>query len=95
MKIRLILSILCGLVCCVAQVQARELGHHVPSVANIRDFAVPPAPGFYYEQYNLYYTADTFRDRNGDSVNSLTVGGTTIQVNADVDVYVVSPLFCG
>ena len=36
----------------VSAAEAREPGHYVPGIANIRDFAVPAAPGFYYVQYN-------------------------------------------
>jgi len=73
-------------------VSAGELGHYVPGVALIRDYFVPP-PGFYYEQYNVFYTSDTFRDRNGDKVDSIQVGGQTVEVDVDVDVYVIAPNF--
>ena len=86
--------ILLTLMVCISSIaQARELGHYAPGVANIRDFAVPPAPGFYYEQYNLYYSADTYKDRNGDKADSLSVGPLTFNVDADVDVYAITPVF--
>jgi hypothetical protein len=65
---------------------AREPGHYVPGIANIRDFAVPPVPGFYYEQYNAFYSPDTYRDRDGNSVD-------LPNVETDIDVVSVSPLF--
>jgi hypothetical protein len=72
---------------------AREPGHYVPGIANIRDQVVPAQAGFYYEQYNAFYSTDTYRDKNGDPVDSLSVGPLTIPVEADVDVSVISPLF--
>ena len=58
----------------------------MPGIANVRDFAVPPVPGFYYAQYNAFYSTDTYRDRNGDSVD-------LPNVETDVDVIAISPLF--
>jgi len=80
-------------VCITSQVSAGELGHYVPGVASIRDFVVPVEPGFYYAQYNLYYTTDTYKDRNGDSVDSITIGPATINVEADVDAIGIQPTF--
>ena len=77
----------------VSPVDARELGHYVPGVANIRDLAVPAAPGFYYEQYNVHYSTDTYRDRNGNAVSSLRSGGRDIAIDAEVDVYAITPVF--
>ena len=66
--------------------KALEPGHYVPGIANIRDFAVPQGPGFYYTQYNAFYSTDTYRDRNGNSVD-------LPNIETDVDVVAVSPLF--
>lgn len=67
---------------------AGELGHYMPGVASIRDFVVP-APGFYYQQYNLFYTTDTYKDRNGNEVN--TIGSNSLDVN--VDSFAIAPTF--
>lgn len=67
---------------------AGELGHYMPGVASIRDFVVPE-PGFYYQQYNLFYTTDTYKDRNGNGVN--TIGSNTLDV--DVDTFAIAPTF--
>jgi hypothetical protein len=67
-------------------VEAREAGHYVPGIANIRDFAVPVTPGFYYTQYNAFYTTDTYRDRNGNSVDAPNI-------ESEIDVTAISPLF--
>ncbi|MCP4332619.1 MAG: transporter [Gammaproteobacteria bacterium] len=67
-------------------VEAREAGHYVPGIANIRDFAVPGTPGFYYVQYNAFYTADTYRDQNGNSADAP-------DIEPEIDVISISPLF--
>ena len=77
----------------VPQLYAREPGHYVPGVANIRDLTTPTDPGFYYLQYNAVYSTDDYKDRHGDSVNSLNVGPINIDVTADVDVFAIMPIF--
>jgi len=72
--------------------RASELGHYNPGVSNIRDFFVPD-PGFYYIQYNFYYTSDTYKDRHGRSVESVAAGPATIDIDADLDLFVVVPMF--
>lgn len=79
------------LFCGSKNVVAGELGHYMPGVASIRDFVVPPEPGFYYVQYNLYYSADTYKDRNGNSVDSVTIGPVTLNVEADIDAIGIQP----
>jgi hypothetical protein len=72
---------------------AGELGHFAPGVFNIRDFAMPP-PGFYGAVYNYFYTTDRLNDSNGNKVNSVTIGsdpGETLDVDVNVDIYVVAP----
>lgn len=72
---------------------AGELGHYMPGVASIRDFPVPPEPGFIYEQYNLLYSTDTYVDRNGDEANSISIGSTTLNIDADIDTFAIQPTF--
>jgi len=67
-------------------IEAREAGHYVPGIANIRDFAVPTAAGFYYAQYNAFYSPDTYRDRNGNSFDPPNI-------DTEIDVIAISPLF--
>jgi hypothetical protein len=71
---------------------ASELGHYSPGLMNIRDPVQPP-PGSYYVQYHLYYESDTLRDKNGNSVDSITAGPVTINIDVDVDSFVVVPTF--
>jgi hypothetical protein len=65
----------------------------MPGVATVRDFVVPPDPGFYYVQYNVFYTTDTYKDRNGNSADSVTIGGVTLDVDADIDSFALVPTF--
>jgi len=74
-------------------VSAGELGHFAPGVFNIRDFAMPP-PGFYGAVYNYFYTTDRLNDRNGNKLDSVTIGpgpGLTLGLEVNVDIYVVAP----
>ncbi|MGH8480003.1 MAG: SphA family protein [Gammaproteobacteria bacterium] len=88
-----VLYILCG---GAGGVSAGELGHYAPGLMNIRDFFVPE-PGFYYAQYNYFYSTGTLKNRNGDEVKSLTgtgpLGTTTVSLDVDVDVFVLAPAF--
>lgn len=72
---------------------AGELGHYAPGLPNIRDFFVPPEPGFYGAVYNYFYSTDTLKDRHGDEVSSLSNGTTTLTIDPDVDVYALAPAF--
>lgn len=77
--------VLSGMSC---PVFAGELGHYMAGVRNVRDFIVPDH-GFYYLQYNMYYTTDTYKDRNGNEVNSIG----PINFETDVDSYAIAPVF--
>lgn len=71
---------------------AGELGHYSPGLPQIRDLLVPD-PGFYFVQYFAVYNIDTFRNKNGDKVNSINAGPIKLKVDSDVDVFVVAPAF--
>ena len=70
--------------------QAAELGHYSPALLGIRDFIMPD-PGFYYIQYILFYTTDTLKDKNGNSIRSIDVGPLEFKVETDVDSYMIVP----
>jgi len=75
--------------------RAGEIGHYVPGLPNIRDFAVPD-PGFYSAIYDYWYSTDQLNDGNGDKVSSVRVGpgpGVKVNVDVNVDLYAVSPMF--
>jgi len=71
---------------------AGELGHFVPGVTAAREFEVPPS-GLYYQQYNVHYQSNTFRDRKGKSVDEVTLGDTRVRIDADVDVTTIVSAF--
>jgi hypothetical protein len=71
---------------------AMELGHFAPGMMNIRDF-IQPVPGNYFLLYNIYYSSDTLRDRNGKHVKSIPVGPATINLDVDVDSYTIAPTY--
>jgi len=90
---RYIVLLLLLIACFTPAASAGELGHYMPGVASIRDFVVPQEPGFYYAQYNLYYTTDTYKDRNGNSVDSLTIGPVTLDIEANINAIGIQPTF--
>jgi len=55
---------------------------------------MPAKPGFYFKEYDLFYTTHTFKDRNGDSVKSFPLpGGGTATPKVDVNLFVLAPTF--
>lgn len=77
----------------IAPGDAGELAHYAPGLPNIRDLLVPAEPGFYFAQYHYFYTADTFRNRDGDKVDSIEVGPATLNIDADIDAFAFVPTF--
>lgn len=67
--------VLALLLFCASSVYAGEQGHYTPAPMAVRDFVVPPK-GVYFLNYNTYYTTDTFKNANGDELDSLSVSGT-------------------
>jgi len=74
------------------QAWSGETGHYYPGVANVRDFTVPPA-GFYYVQYNGYYSSDTYRNVDGDKIDTVEVAGKKVDVDTNLESYVILPTF--
>lgn len=73
---------------------AGELGHYGPALPDARDLLVPPTPGFYFKEYDYFYTSDQFRNRKGDKVSSVQLpGGATVNIDPDVDIFVLAPTF--
>jgi len=67
------LAVLMGVFSVTGVAQAGEYGHYAPFLLGTRDYFVPAKSGFYYAQYNLYYTSDDFRDRDGNAVKHFTL----------------------
>ena len=84
-----------GLALLTRTTHGAEIGHYVPGLLNIRDFAMPE-PGVYGVLYNYFYTSDRLNDRNGDEITAVTINplggpGVTLRVDVDVDVYALAP----
>lgn len=71
---------------------AVEMGHFNGGVMDIRDYFVPPDPGFYGLVYNYYYFTDRLNNGNGDKIQSLSVGGVPVNVGVNVDFYGLMPV---
>ncbi len=72
-------------------VAAGEIDHYVPAVNNVRDFLLPDK-GVYGALYTLYYRTDDFRNRNGNSVDSVRVAGRDVRIDVDLDLFSILPL---
>lgn len=72
--------------------QASELGHFAPAMPRVRDYIMPD-PGTYFLLYNLYYTSSKLKDKDGNSIDSISVGGLDFNVETDVDSYMAVPMF--
>jgi len=92
-KISLAGIITIALICNVSISQAREMGHYAPGVVSIRDLAVPPVPGFFYAQYNAYYSADRYVDGDGNKRLNFESEGGEVKLDTDVDVLAIAPVF--
>jgi hypothetical protein len=81
-----------------APAHALELSHYAGGLPNGDDFFLPPpeAGQLLYVQYFMYYTTSTFRDHNGDKIDSVTVTGPggqprTVKLNVDIDNFYIAP----
>lgn len=75
---------------------AAEVGHFLPGVLGIRDYVVPPEPGFYGVVNNYLYETSRLNDRYGDSVDDVTISpgpgpGVTLGIDVDVELYALAP----
>jgi hypothetical protein len=89
------LVLVLGLTLSTGATHGAEIGHYVPGLPNIRDFAMPE-PGFYGVLYNYFYFSDRLNDRDGDEINAVTINprggaGVTLDVDVDLDIYALAP----
>ncbi len=78
---------------------AGEIGHYVPGMVNIRDYVVPPEPGFYGAVYNLWYTTEQLNSASGDAAGSVVIPpnhgpgrpSVTVKLHVDVNLYALAP----
>lgn len=79
----------------VTGAHAGPIGHYAGGLPNIRDIIIPEA-GSYALVYNYFYQSGRINDRNGKEVNSITLGsnpGYTLNVNPDLNAYLLGPSF--
>jgi len=81
-----------------APVSAIELSHYGGGLANVDDFFIPPPEvgQFLYAQYNFYYFTDTFRNADGDKVDSISFTDRrgmphTIKLDLNIDQFFIAP----
>ena len=68
------------------------IGHYQPSTYSVRDFFLGPTGFAVYLPTYIYHTK-TFKDRNGDKVDSISIGQQTIALDVDVTSVVIAPTF--
>ncbi|HQR36938.1 MAG TPA: transporter [Blastocatellia bacterium] len=73
------------------QVASYSIGHYQPAVFGLRDFFQGP-PGFAIYVPTYVYHTSTFKDKNGDKVDTLTIGDRTLDLDVNVDVVSITPI---
>jgi hypothetical protein len=71
---------------------ASEIGHFSPAVMRPRDMTVPEH-GAYAALYNTFYTTDTYKDRNGAKAETISIGGTPVNIDVNVNSFMSIPMF--
>jgi hypothetical protein len=88
-----LLAFVIALLLAATAAQAANTGHYFAGLPNARD-TVMPQPGFYLDLYNMYYHADRFYSPGGHRNDSVALpNGTELDVNADLDLFVLAPAF--
>lgn len=92
---RWVIVLIAGLASATPRV-AGAIGHYVPGIPNSRDYFVPP-PGLYLLNYTYWYHSETFRDRNGNSIEQVTVpvpgvGPRTFNLDTTLNQVAVLPM---
>lgn len=94
MKRKLQLSMICLLfiITGATNLYGQETGHYVPGIMGIKAASLPP-PGSYYIMHNVFYTANSTYDGNGDKAD---IGfDVNVFVNAHRFVHVWKDVFWG
>jgi hypothetical protein len=80
-----------ALLAAARSVVAAEVGHYLPGVFNIRDWAAPPKKGLYYVQYNVLYRSTDLKDGNGTSISNINIGNTPLNIDPKVNIFLFVP----
>lgn len=73
-----------------------QSGGYLPGIMGVRDYANPGSDGLFVLDYNIFLSADTFYDRNGNRKNSLDLFpelGGEIPFDVDISGYINSLMF--
>ena len=68
-------------------------GGYTPGIIGVRDYANPGKEGLFLIDYNLFLSADSYYDRNGDKANSIDILNQSIPINVDISGYINSLMF--
>ncbi len=68
-------------------------GAYLPGIMGVRDYANPGTDGLFVIDYNIFLSANTYYDRNGNKSNSLDLIpelGVSIPIDVDISGYINS-----
>ena len=90
-KIALTVMVLISL--CFSASSAMAFSHYVPGSMGLKNASAPP-PGFYYVNYGAFYSADTYKNDSGDTVDGLGLD-LTVYANVSQFFYMSGKKFLG
>jgi hypothetical protein len=77
-----------------APANAAELGHYTPALLDVRDYVMPAKPGFYFKEFDYFYTTDSFQNYAGEKVTNIQLPrGGNANIDVNVDLFIVAPTF--
>ena len=73
-----------------------QAGHYMPGIIDVRDYTNPP-PGLFVALYNVYMSADTYIDRNGNKLKNIDLSKIdpslpNINLNMDLACFASVPV---
>jgi hypothetical protein len=94
MKKQFLITLIVTTVCYFGQAQTPsspiasplQVGAFLPGIINSRDYANPGTSGLVFMDYNVFFTANDYIDRNGDKVNTIDLPFELGTKPLDIDV---------
>ena len=71
-------------------------GGYLPGIMGVRDYANPGSDGLFVIDYNIFLSANTYYDRDGNKSNSIDLApelGGSIPIDVDISGYINSLMF--
>lgn len=68
-------------------------GGYTPGIMGVRDYTNPGKDGLFLIDNNIFLSSDSYRDRNGDKVNSINIKNQNIPIDVDISGYINSLMF--